>query len=694
MCGIAGVLRVTPAGGEHQPIPESWLDALDAAIAHRGPDGCGRFRDSVVRADGARVEVALVHRRLSIIDHAGGAQPMVSERGKAIAGGGAKHEGLVAVVFNGCIYNHRELRAELEKAGRVFVTDHSDTEVLIHGWREWAREPDDQSTDFLGLSGVHRANGMFAAAIWDRDRAVLIALRDSHGEKPLWTRLLDQHGSFAFSSGAASLAALPMTPPAAIDRRGLVDWCSLGVHDHRTPWREVWQIEPSSHTWSLEPGAPDDRTWWRREGMPWILVAVLPALLLLAVLAVIVTPIGLAAWLRSAAKHQRQLRSGAVLSALDSHLRAAVESRLEADVPLGCFLSGGIDSSLIAHYAKRARPDITTLCMRMPDARYDESAHAAAVARHLGTKHVTLDVRPSAAADVVHLIEQLGLPFADSSLLPAYWLCKAAREHVKVALSGDGGDERFMGYQRHAAAKWLPMLRLVAWAWPTSRYDERDPTSREAKMARLVRAARGKGYTDLVAIFPSDLRRKVFRARGIECERARFMGRGQARRFDLEHYLPGDLLRKTDTASMSVGLEVRCPFLDRDVAGFAGKTPIRVLMRGNRPKALLRELAARYLPREIVERPKQGFAIPISEWFRSDFGGLRTLLIDVLSSREPFGVAGEVLQVDMRAVREMVDEHMENRRDHGQRLYALMVLGVWARGAAAKGQMANSKVQI
>lgn len=704
MCGIAGILRVTPAGltagdlnapgGDRRDtpgdvawrgvegIPESWLDLLDAAIAHRGPDGSGRFRDCAVRADGARVEVALVHRRLSIIDHAGGAQPMVSERGKEIGSAGSgEREGLVAVVFNGCIYNHRELRAELERAGRVFVTDHSDTEVLIHGWREWAADPEDSEADDFGASVTEHVEGMFAAAIWDRDRARLSLIRDEYGEKPLYVRRLDHCGSFAFCSTAAMPELRVAFPKPQLEKGSAVEWAAMGCSTSRTPWEDVWQIEPDADGWWFDGEPPDTRTWGERQSAGTVAM--------LVALAAVWSPI-LLLYLILVAGVKRRTRPSwrGSIDELDTRLRAAVASRLEADVPLGCFLSGGIDSSLIAHYAKGVRPDLTTLCMRMPDARYDESEHAAAVARHLGTNHITLDVEPKAAEDVVHLITQLGLPFADSSLLPTYWLCKAARRHVKVALSGDGGDELFMGYGRHAAAKWLPWLRMIAWAWPTSRYDERDPTSRDAKMARLIRAARGKGYTDLVAIFPSELRKKVFRARpkggGIECTRSRFFGRGEAREFDIEHYLPGDLLRKTDTASMSVGLEVRCPFLDQSVQAFAYGTPIRMLMRGNRPKALLRELAARHLPAGIVNRPKQGFAIPISEWFRTDFGGLRTLLMDVLGSREPFGGVGAALDVDMDAVRAMVGEHMEDRRDHGQRLYALMVLGVWVRAYARR----------
>lgn len=627
---------------------------------------------------------------------------MVSERGKEIGSAGSgEREGLVAVVFNGCIYNHRELRAELERAGRVFVTDHSDTEVLIHGWREWAREPDVPDGDNAGGSVSEHLEGMFACAIWDRERAHLALLRDPYGQKPLYVRALDEHGSIAFASTPAMLGELAVRREFHVDSVAMLDWVSMGSRDGRTPWLDAWQAAPETNGWLLElqnpcvtRDAPEldfaARVWVALIGYPLLVVVtviLLPIILWKACTdgSSVVPPGRRLTWESGNWKHYAGERTAA---ALDNFLGRSVRARLEADVPLGCFLSGGIDSSLIAHYAKRVQPDLTTLCMRMPDARYDESEHAAAVARHLGTNHITLDVEPNAAEDVVHLISQLGLPFADSSLLPTYWLCKAARKHVKVALSGDGGDELFMGYGRHAAAKWLPWLRMIAWAWPTSGYDERDPTSRDAKMARLIRAARGRGYTDLVAIFPSELRKKVFRARpaggGIECTRSRFLGRGEAREFDIEHYLPGDLLRKTDTASMSVGLEVRCPFLDQSVQAFAYGTPIRMLMRGNRPKALLRELAARHLPAGIVNRPKQGFAIPISEWFRTDFGGLRTLLMDVLGSREPFGEVGEALDVDMDAVRAMVSEHMESRRDHGQRLYALMVLGVWARTFAAK----------
>lgn len=628
MCGLGVILRVTPPGDRADPIPEPWIDELDRAVAWRGPDGNGRFLDSAVRPDGSTVQVAMVHRRLSIIDHAGGAQPMLSNAG----------DNLVAVAFNGCIYNHHTLRDELTRAGATFISDHADTEVLLHACRQQLSGKDPSAGAPRTSS---RAEAMMAAAIWDRRRAALFLITDRFAEKPLFTWTAPALGLAACASTADAIRRLRRLVEGRDcrpDPSQLADWMAMGF--------------------SMSP--PDPSVTQARTPLAELRPDAAPA-------QAPVTP--------AVPRREHPL----TLDELDTLLDLAVARRLDADVPLGCFLSGGIDSSLIAHYARHHFARLTTLCVRMPDPRYDESPHAARVAAHLGTDHLTLDVQPTAADDLQHLIRLIGLPLADSSLLPAYWLCRAARTHVKAALSGDAGDELFCGYDRYRAARWLPWLRPVAWAVPVQQRIERDPTTLGARAARLIRAARGLGYTDLLAVFPSELRRRIFRAPAIQCNLPRFSGREQARRFDLDHYLPADLLRKLDTASMAAGIEVRCPFLDHNLVDAALDTPISTLMRGNRPKAMLRELAARHLPPEIVTRPKQGFAIPISEWFRTGFGGLRALLMDTLSSQQPFGLAADVLGISIPAVREMVAEHMESRRDHGQRLYALLVLSIWAR---------------
>lgn len=675
MCGIAGILRLhrpnKPIRPPLESIPEKWLDILDDSIQHRGPDGAGRFRDRATRPDGAVVDVAFVHRRLSIIDHAGGWQPMVHVRHtdgsgellkpdsfrapRASEGTGQMHErtprlreglgiatidatqlpphtDLVAVVFNGCLYNHRELRVELEAFGHRFETDHSDTEVLIHGWRRW------------GPAMQDRLDGMYAFLLWERRTARAAWGRDLAGEKPLYRAFTELPAQVLSSTppGPCRLIALT-TPgkllPAHVDVR----------YGCRTHGRAVASVAPGTIE-TAAATAPDSRH---------------------------IAPPGRG--------HQAESAG-----TLDRLIHQAIGSRLEADVPLGVFLSGGLDSALIAAIAHKSCPDIRAFTVRMPHPDYDESEQAAATAAAIGIEHTILDCRPDPASDLLHLIEQLGLPFGDSSLLPTYWVSRAAREHIKVALSGDGGDELFGGYRRHTINptlnRWRHLLRLI----PDRLLDQRNPKSRSTYLARLAVAARHGGYDELLSIFPSSDLRRLIPARD-----ARPAGDGSFHPgddpllHDFEHYLPDDLLRKTDTASMAVGLEVRAPFLARELVDAAMRTPLSVLMPGNERKGLLKQVARKCLPPEIVDRPKQGFAIPIGEWFRTDFGSMRQLLYDHLESADPFpGLAEAGININMHFVRRMLGEHDAagakslnpwHGRDHSQRLYMLLVLSIWTR---------------
>jgi asparagine synthase (glutamine-hydrolysing) len=366
-------------------------------------------------------------------------------------------------------------------------------------------------------------------------------------------------------------------------------------------------------------------------------------------------------------------------------------------VPLACFLSGGVDSSLIAHYAKRRLGRLTTLCVRMPDARYDESRFAEAVARHLGTDHVTVECPTGGADDLVRLVQQMGLPLGDSSLLPTHWVSRAASEHVRVALSGDGGDELFLGYERYRAASLLKRWHRLIAIVPPGLFSDADPKSRAAKIRRFVSAARcGSPY--LSAAFGGPELRELIGPAQFDAIIAR--NDYVARRWfdddpassDTRTYLPDDLLIKVDSASMACGLEVRAPMLATALGEAAlGATLLSLMPHGQR-KGLLRQVARRYLPAEIVDRPKMGFAIPIGEWFRSDYGGLRTMLLDHLNSAEPFGPPSLGIELNMRYVRQMLDEHLGTGpggrvvRDHSQRLYMLLVLSIWAKWVGSLGR--------
>jgi len=666
MCGLACILRVSgplPGGSggcdgytspttdepltPEESIPEEWLDELQTSIAWRGPDGHGRFRDRATRPDGTVVDLAMVHRRLSIIDHETGHQPMVSPApGPEVASARAQGRGLVAVAFNGCVYNHAELRAELEALGHVFESDHSDTEVWVHGWRAWGRE--------VG----QRVEGMFAVAIWDGQAGELTFLRDRFGEKPLYVSGESQHRVWLAGSHAAGLRRLvgELGGPTSLAADNTSEWLSLGYHAERLPFPGVAQLPPGSCVTAPATTSIDHDKLYKKG-----LAGRLPK-----------------EWARARPKIERK-RS--MLDRVDGLISRAVRQRLGADVPVGCFLSGGIDSSLIAHHAahhlrERGRV-LTTVCVRMPDARYDESERAERTAHALGTEHLTIDAEPQPADDLVFLIHTLGLPFADSSLLPTFWACRAAAREVGVALSGDGGDELFLGYERYRAAGWLTTsqsLRALEWLLP-----RRDPKSRWSKLARLVEAGHGRGYRDLLAIFPlAELRPLLGLTRiakpGLEKDKPQTIAK--AREYDLRHHLPGDLLAKVDTASMVAGLEVRAPFLDGELSAAALALPVSRARLNSKAKGLLRSLARTHLGDELATLPKMGFAVPIGEWFRTDFGSMRALLHDHLRAAVPF--PGVPLDIQPKRVAWLLDEHDAGHRDHGQRLYALLVLSIWA----------------
>lgn len=676
MCGIGGILRVWQPGdappAHADAIPEAWLDILDESIKHRGPDGRGRFRQRVVRGDGSVVDVALVHRRLSIIDHADGAQPMVmgaNLHGPLISREGALYaqlptaadhhtcpkcgDGVVAVVFNGCIYNHRELRRELEAAGHFFHSDHSDTEVLLHGWREWGSRDLDR-----------RLDGMFAYLLWDPHTGCVIASRDTFGEKALYRMQLDDQ-VMGWSSVPAGLFALGRRTGRATTRDIKVrKWLRFGWDTRALGVGGLFEVSCAGSAESSSDGAPADGGF------------------------------GLPHWLDRAGQGNPPL----TIETADTLLADAIASRLEADVPVGCFLSGGIDSSLVAAYASRADPALPCFTVAMPDPRFDESETASRVARHLGVRHTVLECQGNPAADTVQIITQFGLPFGDSSILPTAWVCRAARSVVPVALAGDGGDELFGGYERHTIDPADARLRVIARVAPSRMFPSREPRSRSAKARRLFQAMRltpGSVAPELAAIFPAgDL------AMLLNIESSRFhelpdeLGAAARRSssirlFDLDRYLPGDLLRKSDTASMGVALELRAPFLEPRLAAAAIGTPINTLMPHGQRKGLLRALARRCLPPDIVDRPKMGFAIPIGEWFRTDYGGMRQLLYDHLEAADPFpGLAEAGVELNRDFIRRMLREHDAagersinpwHGRDHSQRLYMLLVLSIWCR---------------
>jgi asparagine synthase (glutamine-hydrolysing) len=573
MCGIAGVLvferaRWWPAAAAAR------AETMASVIAHRGPDDAGVWESS----DHA---IALAHRRLSIVDlSALGHNPMSWDNGR------------LWITYNGEIYNFLELRAELEQAGYRFRS-RTDTEVVLAAYDRW------------GLDSVARFAGMFAFALWDGPRRRLWLVRDRIGKKPLY--YTHQNGSFSFASELKALASDPEFTR-DIDADAVRLYLRYGYipapHSIYATARKL----PPAHYALHERGRLEIRRYW--------------------------DPLGYA--------HNRRPRSTADAEAeLEALLTTAVRQRQIADVPLGAFLSGGIDSSLIvALMQEQIASPVRTFTIRFENPHFDEADHAAAVARHLGTEH---HERTCSAAEVLHVAERIpdmfDEPFADSSAIPTYLVSAAARDHVTVALSGDGGDELFFGYPRymhHANHGWIldlprPLRRAAGIA------AGRLPIRRMRRVADVLKSDEIDRYGRFVSWFGVDEVTEVTGAQSPVAPAyaallARLAAVPQEQRpplLDLVSYLPDDILAKVDRASMAVGLEVRSPLLDHRVVEFALGLPLSMKRQGSVTKWLLRKLLYKRIPRALLDRPKMGFGVPLSDWFR---GPLRQPMDDYCAS--------------------------------------------------------------
>jgi asparagine synthase (glutamine-hydrolysing) len=664
MCGIAGILwRVPRESGNPAPrVPDAWTHAMHRAVSHRGPDASGVHHLRFEREEGT-VHVALLHSRLAIIDVATGAQPMTSACGSR------------TIVFNGCIDNHRALRATLLARGHRFVTHHSDTEALLLAHAEW------------GEGMPQHLQGSWACAIAS-ERDVLLS-QDFGLEKPLWWGRLrtrdasdgqprthtGTHDVLAFASVPAALAALQRVVEGrvrAASPEHLLAWLRHGAADAPV----------------LQCAQP-----LRARG------CVVSALALLehGQRAVHASPLP--------ARSEQDI----ACSDVEHALREGVALRLEADVPVGCFLSGGVDSSLLAAFAKRHVPGLHTFTVRMPDARYDESREARAIADFLGTQHHELPCDANPAADVQSLISLLGAPLADSSLLPTHWVARAARNTCSVCLTGDGGDELFAGYERHIAAMHMPRIGPLLHALAALRGEARRANSRThaakslaAKLARLLHAASGS-YRDLFAIFSLPELCTLFpqhadQLTGQLAGQLAMPSTSDARAFldplhdDFAWALPSDMLLKADHASMAVALETRAPFLSRGVQQLALRAPLSSLTSPDghtsalrsllpRRKALLRTLASRHLPAWVSARPKFGFALPLGTMLRTDAGLLALQHQLHAQGEEDFARVG--LQLHAPAMRQLLHEHASGAAHHEQRIWALLVMQIWSRAILA-----------
>jgi asparagine synthase (glutamine-hydrolysing) len=624
MCGIAGILYTDP----RRPVDPAALQAMGNSIAHRGPDGEGFWVEP---------GVGLAHRRLSIIDLAGGSQPIGNE------------DGSVQVVFNGEIYNFAELRSGLEARGHRFRTD-SDTEVLVHLYED---EGD-------GL--MDRLRGMFAFALWDRAGSRLLLARDRLGIKPLY--LLRDAEKVLFGSEVKALLAYP-----GVDRNvnveALEDYLTYGMTaGGRSIFRGIEKLPPA-HVLALRPsdlgGAP--RRYWRLQFDPDPRPSVDD-------------------W------------SEAVREKLDE----AARMHLIADVPVGAFLSGGIDSSvLVASCAGRVRGPLQTFAIGFREASFNEAPHARLVAERYGTRHVEEIVTPDAVSLLDELAEHFDEPFADPSAVPTFLVSRLASRSVKVVLSGDGGDEAFGGYARYAhdLAEAEQRRRLPAWfrravlgpiarAWPRADWLPR-PLRAKTRLTNLASDA-GSAYANTLALCRPPLRRgllapdlaatlngydpgwvvrEAFAAAPAGDPLAGMLAA------DVALSLPDDFLVKVDRASMAHGLEVRPPLLDHELMELAARIPSGLKVRGGQTKWLLRHAYRGRLPESILWRPKAGFDIPVDIWLR---GPLREAFEGhVLDPKAR--VAG---LVDQSRTRCLYNAHLAGTGRHGQILWSLLVLARWA----------------
>ncbi|MGH7177152.1 MAG: asparagine synthase (glutamine-hydrolyzing), partial [Tepidisphaeraceae bacterium] len=616
MCGIAGVI----AWDEKYRVSRDLLLRMSASLAHRGPDGEGIFltrENEPITPETPQCGFAF--RRLAIIDpDPRSMQPFTI--------------GHLTLVFNGEIYNYRELRSELTTLRPDYYwRTQGDVEVLLMSYQAW------------GEKCVEHLNGMFAFAAWDERGKSLFLARDRMGQKPLYIVPLGREGT-AFASEPAALGRTPWLDRAFAPER-LATYLRYGCNAHGA-------CEPMV---ALNPGYTLYLTHQHFDEARYF------------------QPVS-----DSPEQHTPQ--------STRDRIEVAVGRQLVADVPLGVFLSGGVDSSVIALCARKYGP-VRTFSIKFDDPRYDESRYANEVAAHLGTAHQEFCVRPRVADDLSQLAAVLGEPFGDSSALPTSYLSRQTRQQVKVALSGDGGDELFGGYDRYRAMHLARRLRSlpsfissIAKSWTSGHPKSR--LTRAARFASSLRLDDASRYDSYTRIFDDELIVELMgepipqRCCGVaqvferELERTGDPVRA-ALATDRVTYLPDDLLAKVDRCSMMHGLEVRSPFMDHELVQFAAGLTTDQLLKGG-PKQMLREAFAKDLPDFVFKRKKMGFAVPIGEWFRDS---LRPMLRENLFASDSFGRN----HFNMKAVERLVDEHEQFRVDHSQRLYALLMLELWWR---------------
>jgi asparagine synthase (glutamine-hydrolysing) len=640
MCGFAGFIDLARRTPEETLLARA--EGMATRLYHRGPDGDGVWAD-------AGAGLALGHRRLAILDLSStGHQPMASADGRHV------------IAYNGEVYNFSELRAELE-AGGVAFRGSCDTEVVVEAIAAWGLE-----------RALGRMVGMFALALWDKAERVLYLARDRLGIKPLYWGTCGGH--FLFASEIKALRAHPAWM-AGVDREALATYLRFGyVPSPRSIYTGISKLDPGTFLTLREGGEAEIHRYWDLREIT-----------------------------SSARAWQGDLDDTEAADRLDDLLRHAVKGRMAADVPLGAFLSGGVDSSTVAAMmqAQSLRP-VKTFSIGFTESAFDESGEAAAVARHLGTDHTELMVSPADARTVIpslpHIYDE---PFADSSQIPTYLVSRLASRQVSVALSGDGGDEMFAGYNRHrlAVGAWQrleripPTLRRLASSalgvLPPALWDLLFSPSpkrlrhvltgdRMHKLAMVFASANGADlygrlasqWLDPESLVIEDAREgeRIWDDPGLVRDLPDLMAR--MRYMDTVGYLPDDILTKLDRASMAVSLEARVPLIDHRVAEFAAGLPPDMLIRDGCGKWLLRQVLHRYVPGELVTRPKTGFGVPLVSWLR---GPLRDWAESLLS-RSRLEEEGFFTPAPIRRAWK---EHLSGRRNHQHKLWTVLMFQAW-----------------
>jgi asparagine synthase (glutamine-hydrolysing) len=620
MCGIVGF--VNKRGSADRPVLERMCDA----IVHRGPDDDGFYTDD---------NAAIGMRRLSIIDVAGGKQPIHNA------------DSTKWIVFNGEIYNYQELRRGLDERGHQFYTN-SDTEAILHLYDEF------------GPDCLHHLRGMFAFAIWDEKEKMLFIARDRVGKKPL----LYSHqanGDLIFGSEFQALLQHPAISR-EVDMEAIDSYLSyLCIPAPQTAFKQIRKLEPG-HWLRWKDGEIETRRYWLPDFSKKI-----------------------------------KISEEEAIEETTRILRESTRLRMISEVPLGAFLSGGVDSSaVVALMAQESDKPVKTFSIGFEDQDFSELKYAKRVAEHVGADYHEFIVKPDAMEVLPILVEHYGEPYADSSAIPTYYVSKETRKHVTVALNGDGGDESFAGYERYAAMQAAELYHRVPRALrklfieapvnllPTS--EIRKTRARDLK--RFLKAAslpRKERYYRWMTTFTGEAKSELYTrdfaaaAAGANPEDlldgwfARANGSGlldATLLTDQMTYLPNDLLVKVDIASMAVSLEARSPFLDHKLIEFAASLPENLKIRRFETKYLLKKVAARLVPKEVVYRRKMGFGVPIGSWFRNE---MKDFVREVLLSERSLsrGI------VKPEVVGRYVNEHLNGERDHAFQVWTLLMLELW-----------------